>query len=95
VFIAPTDYEVSYIDVVLPLDANVILDGSANPIAPVPIGSSSYGVSRIKLGGTSVHVIFADKPFGIQVAGYARYTSYHYPGGLALQAIAPPLPPVQ
>jgi hypothetical protein len=95
VFIAPTDFEVSYVDVIVPLDANAILDGSALPIAPVPIGTSSYGVSRVQLAGGSVHVIFADKPFGIQVAGYARNTSYHYPGGLALQAIAPPLPPVQ
>lgn len=95
VFIAPTDYEVSYVDVTLPVGANVILDGSALPIAPVPIGTSGYGVSRVKLSGSAVHVILGDEPFGIQVAGYARNTSYHYPGGLALQAIAPPLPPVK
>ena len=96
VFIAPSDYEVSYVDVTLPLDANLILDGSGNPIAPVPIGNSGYGVSRIQLGGgAGVHVILGDKPFGIQVAGYGRNTSYHYPGGLSLQAIAPPLPPVK
>jgi hypothetical protein len=98
VFIAPTDYLVSYVDIIQPLDgANVILDGSLSPIAPVPIGSSQWGVARVALsaGSGGVHVILADKPFGIQVAGYGTNTSYHYPGGLALQAIAPPLPPVR
>jgi hypothetical protein len=49
-------------------------------------------VWREKLGpGVSgAHVLTATKPVGIQVMGYGSYTSYQYPGGLDLAAIAPP-----
>ena len=97
IFIAPVDYDVSYLDVMMPLGAQVILDGSALPIAPVAIGSSTIGVARTPLpkntGG--VHLVGSDQPFGIQVVGYGRNTSYQYPGGLALQGIAPPPPPIK
>ena len=96
IFIAPSDYAVSYVDVIQPMDATIIIDGSSG-IAPVKIGTSTFGVARIKLssGAGGVHVILGDKPFGIQVMGYAPYTSYQYPGGLGLTAIAPPPPPIK
>ncbi len=97
IFIAPNDFDVSYVDIIQPLNAVVVVDGSAVAIAPVPIGSSQWGVARVKLsaGTQGVHLANSDQPFAIQVMGYARNTSYQYPGGLALQAIAPPPPPVK
>jgi hypothetical protein len=94
VFLAPDDYTFSYVDVVQPLGATVLID--AQPIAaePTPI-SSNYGVARVKLGpgNKGAHVLTATAPVGIQVMGYGTATSYHYPGGLDLKVIAPP-PPV-
>ena len=94
VFLAPTDYEVSYVDVVQPLDALLELDGAPS-CGPVVVIGSGYGVRRIKLPtkGTGTHVLVASKPIGIQVVGYGAYTSYQYPGGLDLKVIAaPPVP---
>lgn len=91
VFLAPDDYDVSYIDVVMPLDAALELDGEVLSFAPVPVGAE-YGVARVELGPGEggAHVLSATKPVGIQVMGYGSYTSYHYPGGSNLEHIAPP-----
>ncbi len=93
VFLAPDDYPISYVDVVLPDGASVKVDGAAVP-APKPL-SSGYSVSRVKLGAGAkgAHLLISDKPVGIQVMGYGSYTSYQYPGGSNLQSIAPPPPP--
>jgi hypothetical protein len=94
VFLAPTDYEVSFVDVVQPLDAVVVLDGATLCGLLTEIGSG-YGIRRVKLPpvGTGTHVLTATKPVGIQVIGYGAYTSYQYPGGLDLKVIAdPPVP---
>ena len=50
------------------------------------------GVWRPTLGAGNggAHTLTADKPVGLQVMGYGSYTSYQYPGGLNLKAIAPP-----
>jgi IgGFc binding protein len=95
VFLAPTDYEVNFVDVVAPLGDAVTID-----TVPVPanlftaIGSSSFGIAHLQLtsGNAGAHVIEGSKPFGIQVMGYGAYTSYMYPGGLNLGLIAPPPP---
>ncbi|WP_437278321.1 IgGFc-binding protein [Sorangium sp. So ce375] len=94
VFLAPSDYDESYVDIVQPLDATIRLDDAAVDVAPTPIGSG-FGVARVRLGpgNGGAHVLTASAPVGIQVIGYGAYTSYHYPGGLNLVAIAPP-PPV-
>lgn len=93
IFLAPPDYEVSFVDIVQPLNAEVTLDGSPVTRTPQAI-SSTFGVNRIRLGpGTNgAHVLKATMPVGIQVMGYGAYTSYQYPGGLNLTAIAPPPP---
>ncbi|HTN89076.1 MAG TPA: IgGFc-binding protein [Sorangium sp.] len=96
VFLAPSDYDESYIDIVQPLDASVTLDGVAVDVAPAQIGNGSgFGVARVRLGrgNNGAHVLTASAPVGIQVIGYGSYTSYQYPGGLNLVAIAPPPPP--
>jgi len=93
VFLAPTDYDVSYVDIIQPLTANVTLDDQPTGVTPQAI-SSGYGVARVQLNnnGDGSHVLESDQPVGIQVSGYGAYTSYYYPGGLDLNAIAP-LPP--
>lgn len=94
VFLAPDDYDISYVDVIQPMDATVTVDSQPVSVAPQQI-SSGYGIARVKLGpgNQGAHVLTATAPVGIQVFGYGSYTSYHYPGGLNLKTIAPPPPP--
>lgn len=94
VFLAPDDYDVSFVDVILPEGASVKLDGAPLPGAPTPIGGSGFGVARVRLGAgrAGAHVLHADMPVGVQVIGYGAFTSYQYPAGLDLAEIAPPPP---
>jgi hypothetical protein len=94
VFLAPDDYDINFVDVTMPLDAKVTLDGLALPATPKPVGGSSFGIARVHLGVGSggAHSLVSDKPVGLQIIGYGSYTSYAYPGGLDLQLIAPPPP---
>lgn len=91
IFLAPSDYDVSYVDIVGPTGANVTVDnqsaGTFNQL-----GASGFGVARFKLNNSASgsHTLKSDKPVGIQVMGYGSYTSYQYPGGSNLSAIAPP-----
>ncbi|MRG95272.1 IgGFc-binding protein [Polyangium spumosum] len=94
VFLAPNDYNESYVDIVQPLSATVTLDGQVLGASPTPI-SSNFGITRVPLGPgkNGAHVLTATEPVGIQVMGYGSATSYQYPGGLNLGTIAPPPPP--
>ncbi len=94
VFLAPTDYQSNFVDVVMPMGAALTLDGAAVTQAATPI-SSGFGVARVPLStaNNGAHVMTSDVPFGIQVIGYGVDTSYMYPGGLNLELIAPPPPP--
>lgn len=96
VFLAPSDYDISIADVITPADASVTLDGSPLKGITSQIGSG-YDVVRTKLSnsGTGAHVLISNKPVGLQVIGYGLFTSYQYPGGLNLQSIAPPPPPIK
>ncbi|MBK8995237.1 MAG: IgGFc-binding protein [Myxococcales bacterium] len=96
VFLAPDDYDVSYVDIVMPDGSNVVLDGSAPSGTPTSLGSG-YSILRAKLSGGvgGAHLLTSDKAVGIQVVGYGSYTSYQYPGGLNLTLIAPPPPPIK
>lgn len=91
VFLAPDDYDVSFVDVVAPLDASLELDGKAVTTTKTPVGQE-FAVIRLELGPgeAGAHVLTATKPVGIQVMGYGSYTSYQYPGGSNLEHIAPP-----
>ena len=91
IFLAPNDYDISYVDIVGPTGVNCQVDG-ATVSGFQAIGSSGYGVARYKLGAgnAGAHQLQSDKPVGIQVMGYGQYTSYQYPGGSDLTAIAPP-----
>src|SRR5262249_29878548 len=93
VFLAPDDYDISYADVVMRLDASLTLDGQPVTVAPAAIGSSIFGVARIPLPrdtNAGSHLLEGSAPFGLQVIGYGEYTSYQYPGGANLDPIAPP-----
>jgi hypothetical protein len=96
VFLAPDDYDVSYVDIVMPEGTTVTLDGTPLSATLQPLGSG-YTVARTKLGSGvgGAHLLESNKPVGIQVQGYGSYTSYQYPGGLNLTLIAEPPPPIQ
>jgi hypothetical protein len=95
VFLAPNDYDESFIDVIAPSGADLVLDkatvdfGSRSPIA------DGYDVWRVGLlqSSNGAHTLESSTPVGIQVLGYGLYTSYQYPGGLNLKHISPPPPP--
>ena len=91
VFLAPTDYENNYVVIIAPAATTVSLDGTNVTTSPTPVGSSGFGVMRVKLtaGNAGAHVLTASNPVGIQVMGYGSYTDYTYPGGLDLKYIAP------
>ncbi len=91
IFLAPIDYDLNYVDIVGPTGVSVTIDGG-NVGAFKAIGSSGFGVSRFKLGAgnAGAHTLASTAPVGIQVMGYGSYTSYQYPGGSDLTAIAPP-----
>ncbi|AUX38972.1 hypothetical protein SOCE26_003540 [Sorangium cellulosum] len=93
VFLAPLDYDESYVDIVQPPGATILLDGEEvrEPFRPI---SADFGVVRAKLGpgNAGAHVLTATSPVGLQVIGYGSYTSYNYPGGIDLKPIAPPPP---
>ncbi|MBI3202858.1 MAG: IgGFc-binding protein [Myxococcales bacterium] len=96
VFLAPDDYDVNYVDIVVPTGASLVLDGAS--IAPkLDAIANGYGVARVKLGPgeNGTHVLESTEPAGIQVMGYGLQTSYQYPGGSNLLLIAPPPPPIK
>ncbi len=99
-FTTPPSITVNYVNVIaqIPVDTQdfIMVDGS--PITATqytPIGSTGYGVAQINVtssGTNGSHYIVAPSPnvkFGIEVYGFASYTSYLYPGGLDLEYINP------
>jgi hypothetical protein len=94
VFLAPDDYDISFVDIVGPTGVRVALDGAPVLTAFTPIGATGFGVARVQLGAgqAGAHVMASSAPVGIQVMGYGFATSYQYPGGLNLTLLAPPPP---
>ncbi len=89
-FVASTTFDENWINVVAPRGAAITLDGQPLLAADfVPIGTSAYGVLKVRLGRTDAHTIEGDTGFGIAVHGYGQYTSYMYPGGLDLKRLTP------
>ncbi|MDB5215016.1 MAG: Hemagglutinin/hemolysin-related protein [Myxococcaceae bacterium] len=92
VFLAPDDYDASFVDAIQPMSAKLVLDGKEVDSAPTQIGMSGFGVNRIRLTDMTnhgAHVIESTMPFGLQVLGYGKSTSYQYPAGLDLNLITP------
>jgi hypothetical protein len=92
VFLAPADYDTSFVDIVAPNSAVVSVDGVE--VGGFTSQSSGFGLARYQLGpgNAGAHVLTASAPVGIQVVGYGTYTSYQYPGGSNLGHISPPPP---
>jgi hypothetical protein len=91
-FLAPSDYDVNFVDITAPMTAKLVLDGAPVTATPTPIGSTSFGTYRVPItvgAGGGAHTLTSDVPMGIQVLGYGQYTSYQYPGGGNLSLIAP------
>ncbi|MGO9835321.1 MAG: IgGFc-binding protein [Polyangiaceae bacterium] len=93
VFLAPSDYESNFADVVAPVGTTVVLDGRLLNTIGHPIGDGFVVVHGVDLGSAGAHVLTASAPIGLQVMGYGSFTSYQYPGGLNLKIIAPPPTP--
>ncbi len=91
IFLAPTDYAESYMDVVGPADTQITLDKKRITAHPTVI-NGSWSLWRIPLltGGGGTHILGATNAVGVQVMGYGAYTSYQYPAGLNLTEISPP-----
>ena len=96
VFLAPDDYDTSFVDIILPKGASITLDGAPIAGSPATVANSDFQLVRVPLSnaGGGIHTIDADVPIGIQIIGYGSYTSYQYPGGLNLKLIAPPPEPL-
>ncbi len=95
VFLAPDDYDTSFIDVIAPSGAELVLDKATVDYGLRSAIADGYDVWRVGLSVTSngAHTLESSTEVGIQVLGYGLYTSYQYPGGLNLKHIAPPPPP--
>jgi IgGFc binding protein len=93
-FLAPSDFQENFADVLVPQGAAVTLDGKALSDAPTKIGNSEWGIVRAKLAGDNggVHKISTTdaRGLGLQVEGFGKATSFYYPGGLNLKRISEP-----
>lgn len=90
VFLAPTDYKTSFVDIIAPPTAMVTLDGQDVSSQLKAISGTMFVGGHVSLGAgkDGVHVLDSSDPIGIQVIGYGDNTSYQYPGGLNLSAIS-------
>lgn len=90
IFLAPSDFDFNWVDVVAPVGAMVKLDDAAigGTMETVDDAYVLYRVQLMAGSNMGAHKIVADQPIGIQVMGYGHATSYYYPGGLNLNFIA-------
>ena len=93
-FLTPATITYNYVNVIAPVGesgeniAGVTLDGQVLDFTAGRL--ANYGIARVNLSSSgSAHSITGSQPFGIMVYGFARYTSYFYPGGLDLEFINP------
>jgi hypothetical protein len=89
-FHAPVNYEVSYVNAVVPIGGTLLLDGAPVPLEGLaPIGDSGYAVIRMTLDDTNGgnHTLAGDAAFGASVYGYGQHTSYWCAAGLDLRPI--------
>jgi hypothetical protein len=101
-FLAPGTYEENWVDLVLPLDkggnpVQVILDGNAIPAGDChQVGGQPFCVAHEQFpqNGPEGHSATSQYQFGLYVYGYGSRTSYMYPGGLDLQKLTIPPPPM-
>lgn len=88
-FLSPDTFTQSWVDVIAPTGARVVLDRTLVTDWQEIEGTSwSYASVRVSPG---VHRVDGARPFGLQVYGFAAYTSYFVTGGLDLRVLAPPI----
>ncbi len=93
VFLAPNDYDLSYLDLVVPDGAALTLDGAEVTATRSYVGDGCYATARVPLAKTGVHELVSTLPVGAQLVGYGAYTSYQVPAGVNLIPIAPGVEP--
>ncbi|MCC6525108.1 MAG: IgGFc-binding protein [Polyangiaceae bacterium] len=87
VLLTPSGYAVDYVQIIRTTGDDVLVDGVAVPAnAYYTVGAYTVADYAVAAGP---HVITSVSPFGIVGAGYTGATSYGYPGGMALNNIAP------
>ena len=89
VFLAPDTYTSTFVDIIAPEIARVELDAQVVGGFRAAAGTG-LSIARVALR-PGVHRITSNFNVGVQVYGYAPYTSYLVPGGLDLVEIADPL----
>jgi hypothetical protein len=101
-FLAPGTYAENWVDLVVPMDskgtpAKVVLDGTIIPSSDCNrVGGQPFCVAHEQLppNGPEGHSAVSNSHFGLYVYGYGSRTSYMYPGGLDLEKLAVPPPPM-
>jgi hypothetical protein len=91
-FFVPPAFVPSYANVVIARGGRLILDGV--PVTAAPTSSlGARDIYRLSLiyGPHRIEGETAATRFGLRVYGFTRYTSFMFPGGGDLTAIAPPL----
>jgi len=80
-------FEHHQVDVIASTGAQVLIDGEAMPSSAFQaIGASGLSVARVEdLSVLAHHELESDKPIGVQIRGYGRFTSYMTPGGVDLR----------
>jgi len=85
VFVVPSTYTTSYLQIVAPEGSMPSLDGHSFDVTRELIEGTSWMIHRGRItAGTHTIQRNDRRPFGIKVIGIAPYTSYMYPGGLDL-----------
>jgi hypothetical protein len=85
VFVVPSTYTTSYLQIVAPAGSMPQLDGRAFNVSRENIEGTPWTVHRGRITpGTHTIALTDRRAFGIKVIGIAPFTSYMYPGGLDL-----------
>jgi hypothetical protein len=84
-FLAPSSFPDNYVSIIANVGQTVILDGEWVGGWNV-IEGTEMAVAHVEIKG-GPHTVESSYPFGMEVYGYASYTSYMYPGGLDLRVI--------
>ncbi|MCO4762440.1 MAG: IgGFc-binding protein [Myxococcales bacterium] len=85
VVLVPKNYKESYINIVGPANAQVLVDNQAvNPSTWSIFSGGKWKATRMAMK-PGTHKVKASVPVGLLVYGYDNYVSYGFPGGMALK----------
>ncbi len=80
VFGVPSGYDVTYVDVVTHAGEALLLDGVVVAASPTVI-TPDRALYRVPVLTPGYHLLESAMPFGAQLIGYGKYTSYMHPVG--------------